>query len=155
MDDAVRMFAGTDDGWVIEEDAGTSFDGAEIPYVIRLPFNHAKSPNIIKRWLQMLLEMDSPDPVTMRYRQIFDYDDGEYKHGGTMMASVPGVGGQYDVDGWETFQFDLPSITQARASIDGEGENMALLVAFESDFVRPVTLQGVLTNFSPMEIHKG
>lgn len=155
MENAVRMFAGTEDGWVIEEDAGTSFDGEEIPYVVRLPFNHCKSPNIEKRWHQLLLELDSPDPITIRFRQIFNYDDGEYQHGGTMTADVLGVGGQYDVDGWDTFQFDLPNVTQARAAIDGVGENMALLLAFESDFARPVTMQGLMTNFSILEVRKG
>lgn len=150
-----RMFFGSRDGYVMEEDAGTSFDGEEIPYVARLPFNHCKTPNVTKRWMQMLLELDSPDPIDLRFRQIFNYDDGELQHGGTQIADVPGTGGQFDVDAWDSFQFDLPAVTQARASIDGEGENMALLLAFESDFVRPVTLQGLLTNFVPNEIHKG
>lgn len=149
-----RMFYGTADGYVMEEDAGTSFDGAVIPYVVRPHFNHFKSPNIEKRFLKAVLELDCPDSVAINFRQVFNYDNGTYTHGGTQSADITGTGGLFDVGTFDTFQFDLPAVSQAEASLNGVGVNMTELFFFESNYVRPVTLQGLLTYFSTLGLKR-
>lgn len=143
-----HLFFGDADGYVMEEDAGTSFDGAAITYVLRPHFNHFKSPYVDKRFHKAVLEIDSADAVQINFRQLFDYDNGTYTHGGTQQAEVIGTGGQFDDDAWDTFAFDLPLVSSAEHSLNGVGSNMTLLYYFESDYVRPVTLQGQLTFFS-------
>jgi hypothetical protein len=147
------MFFGTSDGYVMEEDVGTSFDGESIFFGIRLPFNHLKDPRSDKQIHKLELELLCLDAVELFFRQLFDYDDGEFQFG-TGAFDVPGVGGQFDVDAFDEFSFDLPTVTRAEASADGQGRNMALLIWAESDFVRPATLQGVLTHFSLMGIRR-
>lgn len=146
-DGQTHMFFGTDDGWVMEEDAGTSYDGAAIIYVVRLPFNHGKSPGVEKRWVKMDIEIENQDAVTIYFRQIFNYDDGTYMHGGTQSVDVQETGGQFDVSSFDTFSFDRPTVSKLSTDLNGVGENMALLIFFESDFVRPVNLQGILQYF--------
>jgi hypothetical protein len=148
MDDgAERMFFGTTDGWVMEEDVGTSYDGEAIYYAIRLPFNHFKNPAQDKQFHKMELELTCPDPMTFNYRQLFDYEDGMFGFGAGEALS-PGEGGQFDVDAFDSFYFDLPVVSRVETSIDGQGRNMALMFWAESDFARPATLQGILTYFS-------
>lgn len=149
-----RMFFGTADGYVMEEDAGTSFDGAVIPCVVRPHFNHYKSPNIEKRYHKAVLELDSPDAVAINFRQVFNYDNGTYAHGGTQSADITGTGGLFDAGTFDTFQFDLPAVSQAEASLNGVGVNMTELFFFESSYVRPVTLQGLLTYYSTLGLKR-
>jgi hypothetical protein len=148
-----RMFFGTSDGYVMEEDAGTSHDGAAIFYAMLLPFNHYKSPAYDKQFHKGELELTCPDAVDFSFRTTFDYDDGLFSFGDGS-ASLPGQGGAYDIDAFDTFQYDKPRNSRAEYNLDGQGRNMAFLVWAESDFVRPATLQGVLTYYSLLGIRR-
>lgn len=149
-----HMFFGTSDGYVMEEDAGTSFDGAIIPFPIRPHFNHFKSVGINKNFHKLELEINSPDPINLIFKQIMDYDDGTFAPSQQQTTSVAGTGGQFDVSLFDTFNFDLPIVSRAEASINGVGRNMTELYYFESDFVRPVRLQGKLTYYSFLEMQR-
>lgn len=143
-----HMFFGTSDGYVMEEDAGTSFDGTSVNYTIRLPFNQFKSPNHEKRFYKLIAELASQDDISLSIRQLFNYDNGVYMQGGTQTISVLGAGGSFDVSSLDAFQFDGVAVSQGQTDLDGVGQNMALLIFFDSGYVRPVTLQGLYTFFS-------
>ena len=142
------MFFGTEDGFVMREDVGTSFDGAVVGSVMRLHFNHLKSPANKKRFRKLELELDSPGRVTINFRQQFNYSDGAYDATLTQGASSVGAGGQWDASNWDTFFWSLPIVTQAEANIDGVGKNMGLLLFHESATDRPFTLQGLLLQYT-------
>lgn len=142
-DGADRMFFGTTDGWLMEEDVGTSFDGTAIYFTLRLPFNHLKSSALMKQLMKLELELNSPDAVTLYAKTLFDYDDGTYLAGGEQ-ASVAGTGGQWDASQFDQVVFDLPAVSRAEIPTSGICRNVALLLFFTSDYVRPVNLQGLL-----------
>jgi hypothetical protein len=146
-----RMFFGTSEGHVMEEDVGTSFDGVAIDYVARLPYNHFKSPALEKQFHKMELELQCDDEVAIYFRQFFDYDDGTYTHG-SGEYEIPGIGGQYNVDDFNTFTFNMPNLSRAEGNIDGQARNMGLILWANSDFVSPATLQGVMTYFSKLGV---
>ncbi len=148
-----RMFFGATDGYLMEEDVGTSFDGEDIYYAIRLPFNHFKSPASDKQFHKLELELVCPDALTLNFRQLFDYEDGTFVFGGGE-AELLGEGGQFDISDFDTFSFDRPTTSRSESAIDGQGRNMALMFWCESDFVRPATLQGVLTYYSLLGIRR-
>ncbi len=141
-------FMGTEDGYVMEEDAGTSFDGASIVYSLFLPYNHFKSPDVEKNFHKMSAEFLSTDFVSVNFRQLFNYDNGLYRHGGTSLMDIDAIGGAFDLDAFDTVQMDRARVVQVDSDLDGIGSNMALIVFFESGFVRPVTLQGLLIYYS-------
>jgi hypothetical protein len=142
------MFFGTSDGWVMREDVGTSFDGVEIPSVVRLPFYSYKSPSNKKRFRKLVLELDAPSQTTINYRQLFDYADGNYTPSINFSTDVQGGGGQWDVDEWDTFLWSMPVQTQAEANVSGVGRNMSLLIWHESALDAPFNLQGILVHYS-------
>lgn len=148
FDGEEAMFFGTPDGWVMREDVGTSFDGEAIDAVLRLHFNHFKSPVNKKRYHKLTLEMESTDALDIQFRQLFDYSDGNYSASVTRAAMSEGVGGQWGASNWGDFYWSLPLATQAEANIDGVGRNMALLLWTRSDTDQPVTLQGMILQFS-------
>ncbi|UOF76790.1 phage stabilization protein [Caudoviricetes sp.] len=144
------LFFGTDDGYVMRGDVGSSFDGAAIDAVIRLHFNHYKAPSQKKRFRKLVIEMDSDTPVSVSFKQIFDYDDGIYKSSRNQSASSLGLGGAWGVSSWDTFKWGLPLSSEASAHIDGMGRNMGLLLWHSSATDEPFLLQGLLTHYSPM-----
>lgn len=142
-----RMFFGTDTGRVMEEDVGTSFDGASIDYVLRLPFNHLKAPGIDKLFHKLEMEMVGGTALTLNFRQVFDYDDSTFA---TASDSIPfpGTGSLFDVGAFNDMVFDRGEMYRAEADIDGQGRNIALLIWASSDYAEPVTLQGLLLYFT-------
>jgi hypothetical protein len=146
-----RMFFGTSDGWVMEEDIGTSFDGEAIDYVIRVPFNHLKSPGIDKAFHKLEFELIGASELTINYRQAFDYDDGMFGVGSDSIE-FPGTGSVFDIGLFDEMVFDRGETYRAEASLDGQGRNMALLMWAESDFAEPMTLQGCLIYFTTLGV---
>ena len=146
------MFFGTQDGWVMREDVGTSFDGLPIDAVLRLHFNHLRQPVNKKRYHKLTLEMESAGQVDINFRQLFDYSDGFYSAGINRKTLTEGVGGQWGVSDWDEFYWSLPIATQAEANIDGVGRNMALLLWTSSDVDQPIVMQGLILQYSNLGI---
>jgi len=153
-DDTEALFFGTAEGYVMQEDKGTSFDGVEIDYYLRLPFNQFKSPSQKKRFHKIEFELDSADALDVNFRQLFDYDDGHYGHSNTQTAETRGTGGQFDVSTFDTFSYDLPIHSRAEINVGGVGRSQALVIFVTSDFVRPFTVQGVTTQFTPLAMQR-
>lgn len=148
MSDGEGLFFGTSDGYVMREDKGTSFDGADIQAVIRLPFNHFKSPASKKRFRKLVLEMYAQDDVTVNFKQLFDYADGNYRSSVTQTADVYAAGFQLSVSELNTARLGVPIVTQAEANVDGVGRNQSLILWNTSASVRPFVLQGLMTHYS-------
>lgn len=149
MEDGTEgLFFGTANGYVMREDVGTSFDGAEIGSVMRLHFNNLKSPANKKRFRKLDIELDSPGAATILFRQQFDYGDGNYSPSLTNEAVTTGGGGQWGVSGWDEFRWSLPVFTKAEANIDGVGRNMGLIVWHSSASDQPFILQGLLLQYT-------
>lgn len=155
MDDGSEgLFFGTVDGFVMREDVGSSFDGGEVAAVLRLHFNHLKSPANKKRYRKLELELESPDTVEILFRQQFDYSDGYYQASLTQKVLALGGGGQWDVSNWDQFRWSMPIANKAEANIDGVGRNMGLLIWHESSQDPPFLLQGLLLQFTILGISK-
>ncbi len=148
------MFFGTEDGWVMREDVGTSMDGEPIEAVIRLHSNHFGSPSQRKRFHKMTLELDSPDSVEISFRRVFDYSDGVYAASPIASTTTPGVGGQWNAGDWDSFYWSLPSANQVEANVDGVAGSVSLLLWTGGDGDESVTLQGILTHFSALGIKR-
>lgn len=148
------LFFGTDDGFVMREDVGTSFDGEVIPSVLRIPFVSLKSPSRKKRFRKLILEIDAPQETTIYFRQLFDYADGTYNGSINYSTVARGGGGQWNLDEWDTFRWSLPVQTQAEANIDGVGRNMSLLIWHESAGDAPFFMQGIVLHYSPLGLSR-
>lgn len=142
------LFFGTEDGYVMREDVGQSFDGEPIDAAMRLHFTSLKSPVQKKRYHKLTFEVDAPEKVDINFIQLFDLDDGEYKRSFARLIQSPGTGGRWDVSEWNNFFWSLPLGLQLEANIDGIGRNMGLLVWYTSDIAEPITIKGALTQYN-------
>lgn len=154
IDDEDWLLFGTTDGWVMREDVGPSFDGAAIESALRLQFNHFKAPAQKKRFYKLTLELDSTDPVSILFRQMFDLSDGFYSDSVSQQAKSPGSGGRWDVSNWDSFYWSLPAASQIEANVDGVSKSMALVLWHESATDAPFTLQGLLTQFKTLGLSR-
>ena len=148
MSDGEGLFFGTSDGYVMREDKGTSFDGADIQAVIRLPFNHFKSPVSKKRFRKLVLEMFAQDDVTINFKQLFDYADGNYRSSVNQSADAYANGFQLSVSSLSEARLGVPIVTQIEANVDGVGRSQSLILWTTSATIRPFVLQGLMTHFT-------
>jgi len=139
---------GTSDGYVMRESVGTSFDGAVLSSVMRLPFNNFKAASNKKRFRKLVMELTAPETVTLNFKQAFDYADGYYPNSENLSVLTYGTGGAFDESAWDTFHWSMPLQTQSEVNITGIGRNMSLLLWHESAVDDPFTLQGILVHYS-------
>lgn len=148
-----RMFFGTTDGFVMEEDVGTSFDGEAISYAMRLPYHHIKGPSIEKEFHKFIVVQESRYPVTLNFRYFFDNEDGTYSHGSaSSVLSATLLNSLFDVGAFDSILFDQSDITAAEGYMDGTGVKVSLLFWIESDMADETTLQGLFLFFTKLGV---
>lgn len=143
-----RIFFGADDGFVYELDVGTSFDGEEIISYLQLPWDHEGSPDVIKRWHKVIVEMDVTPDTTIGMFAEFDYADGEQGTLPQQDFTVSGGGGAWDAVSWDLFYWSAPAEGRAEAYFDGQGENMSVIIVSTSADIVPYTLSSVRKKIS-------
>lgn len=141
-------FFGTDNGYVMMEDVGHSFDGLPIEMRLLLPFNHFRSPSTKKRFHRVQFEMESPTSVRLHFKQLFDFDSPEYASGLNLPIVTQRAPGVLDIDRFESFEWSSPRVSAPLLAVDGVGTNMALLLWHLGADVPSFTFQGVLVHYT-------
>jgi len=147
-DAADYLFFGSDNGYVYRMDSGTSFDGAEIEAILRLPFNHLKSPRGIKSFKKLVVEMVSPDRITLRYTPEFSYGDEDIPASDANDLSVQTGGGYWNSAVWDEFIWSAQSVGVAEAFVFGSGTNLGLVIRSNGIYDQPHTLQSVILHYA-------
>lgn len=143
---------GTSDGWVMRIDAGTSFDGQAIDSAIRIPYSVMSAPSVKKRYRKMVVETTATLETEIRFRQLFDYSDGNYEASIQYLTTGQSGGGLWSSDEWDLFRWSMPNQGTAEVNIDGVGRGMSLIF-WNSSAVNPAfNLQGLLIHYSPMGV---
>ena len=141
-----RTYFASTDGYVYEDQIGSSFDGAEIPSACRLVFNQLGSPAYRKRFRRAILELESQKPLDLKVISDLTYGSDDSSSGNADIDIAAG-GGFYDVDNWDEFFFDGQTVSTAVAPLTGTGTNIGLLIYNSSAKVRPFILQGITLHF--------
>lgn len=142
------MLFGSDDGYVYELDAGTSFDGSEVTAYVRLAFNAVGSPSRKKRWHKATVECDAAPSATLYLVPEFSYADPGRAPAVESAFSVSGSGGFWDAANWNTFYWSASVYGRAYCHIDGVGENISLAIGSRATHEEPHTLHGLTLNYS-------
>jgi hypothetical protein len=149
-----RTYFCSDDGYVYEDQIGTSFDGADINAYIRTAFYHIGSPSYRKRFRRVDLELNSSKPLSLKVTSDLTYGASEISSGlaDITTGDVPVIdifagGGFWDVDNWDEFYWDGQNISTARAELRGTGENISLLIFNQSKVARSFVLQGITYHY--------
>ena len=153
QDERVMLF-GTQDGWVMREDVGPSFDGEVIQATLMMRFLHFKMPSNRKRFHKIALEVASQTLANVQFAQLFDGADGVYDRSILYSGGTPGQGGQWGHAQWDQFAWSLPLEGAVEQKVDGIGRNMGLLFLSDSDIHESITLQGMMIHYAVLGMQR-
>jgi hypothetical protein len=143
-----QAFFGSSNGYVYQMDAGTSFDGAPIPYSLLLNYNPSRSPRIRKRYRRASIEMTGTSYA--------EFDFGYELGYGLPINEQPNAYGYesqfssayWDSFIWDAFVWDGKVLAPTEVEMTGTAENVALRFFGESDYIGEFTLNSVILHFS-------
>ena len=136
-------YFGSDDGYIYQDNVGTSQDGAAIEAWCRLPFNNNKSPMVRKRFLRAVLEVsiDSYSQVNISYD--LGYGSPGVQPSDAINTSLTGAGGYWNQFIWDQFNWDSQIVNNPIISIDGTEKNISFLFYSNRAQDASHTLQGI------------
>lgn len=141
------VYAGTDDGYIMQLETGTSFDGSAIESVLQLPYNYHKTPDRDKRFYKVSLEMDCPAAIDIRLLTDFNYGSEGLSTTADTTATPPS-GGYWDFASWDQFFWDSAVVSNPELNIDGVAKNIALTFYHSDKIDSSFTLQAVLLQYA-------
>lgn len=141
-----RMFFGSDNGFVYEMDAGTSFDGESIEAFLQLAYYSFKTPGQKKRFRQINLDVIAPRGASLQFQPDFNYSakDGP----AAMPINVNVGGGSWDISNWGEFNWSSPTVGSAVGNFSGIGSNLGILFYSKQAYEQPHTLLGATITYS-------
>lgn len=148
------MLFGTQDGWVMREDVGPSFDGDVVRATLVLRFLHFKMPSNRKRFHKISMEVSSNNSASVQFAQVFDGADGVYERSALHGADLLGQGGAWGSAQWDSFAWSRPLEGVIEKKVDGIGRNMALILLSDSDIDEPVSLQGMMVHYAVLGMQR-
>ena len=140
------LYGGFDDGYVRRIDSGTSFDGGSVAAFVRLAYFHYGTPQLKKRFREILLELAADTSTTLNIYPDFNYGDGTIPTAAAYDVTV--TNDEWTVDDVSNPTLGITVIDKARARIQGVGENMGILIKNTTTYDKPVTLQGAIVEYS-------
>jgi len=150
------IYGGFSDGYVRKLDSGTSFDGESVPSFIRTSYHNYGSPQTKKRFRDLSLEVNADTSTTLTVQPSFDYG-GTFSPRSSPAASsytVNVTADQWNEDDVSNDDTGVTVVASERVKINGIGTNMGLIIKNESIYDKPITLQGVVVNYSVRGIRR-
>jgi hypothetical protein len=147
-----RIFAGTEEGYVMELDVGSSFDGEIIDSMLQLPFQYHGYPDRDKRFHKLTLEVDTTLPIRLYYGMDFDYGNS-----GQPLRLVHRAGRSADPAAFALFGelfWNSSSLSLPEINISGIGRSAGIAIYHEDDVDEAFTVSAILLQFTPLGIKR-
>ena len=148
-DGTERIFFGSDNGYVYQLDKGTSFDGDAIDTFMFLHFAHFGSPRVDKRFLDCTLEASGSGYAELNISYEIGYNETKIAQPGSQNKTTEFSSVFWDSFVWDSFIWDGSTLTVTECEMEGEGENVSLVIQSSSDYFSPVRLSGALYRYLP------
>jgi hypothetical protein len=144
----VTLF-GSDDGYVYQDNIGTSFDGGTIEAWIRPAFNHSKSPQTRKRYRRAVLEVKPYGFSKVDIGYDLGYGNPDVSPPETKSNNNIIGGGYWDQFTWDQFTWDTKTFNEISVSLTGTENNIGFL--FYSNRAQDARhcVQGVTIMYTP------
>lgn len=146
------VFFGDDAGMVYQADKGSSFDGANIEAYAFLPYNHSKSPSMLKTYRYATFEMTVEKYAAIQFNAMFSYGNSEIQPHLVSEFEIQGDAGLWDVDAWGEFFLDSDIVSAPHFTLEGEGTNMSLSIYSDSDIDLGHKIDGLIIHYTPRRI---
>lgn len=147
--ETVELF-GTADGYVMQNDKGTSFDGAGINSFVTLNINAVKSPRLRKRFRRAVLELQGSSHVELQVGYSFDWaNEFVLPHAFNTVEQSFSAMPFWDSMTWDMFFWDGRSNDAVSVELTGTGENFQMMLSTAGDYVAEFTASSVIFHYSP------
>ncbi len=147
-DGSETIYFGSTDGKVYQMEKGTSFDGAAITHYLYLAWDFLSSPRTIKRFYDCTLEVSGSGYASLN----FSYELG-YSSTDVVQQTAPTAFaiGSWDSPSavWDTGVWDGQTLMPSSFNMDGEAENLSLVVSGSSDYEESFKLSGAVIHYAP------
>lgn len=143
-----ELYAGDDDGMVYRLDHGNSFAGQTITAYIKPVFHHFGSPENIKRFMKMTLEIDTQIPIDLSFTPEYSHGEPFYPPAVQKDITIQSGVGVWGQSYWESFYWDSQSLASAFGYFLGVGRSCRVTIKSEATYEPTHTLQGVIFHYS-------
>ena len=149
-----RTFYADDDGWVYEADKGRSFAGEPIAYALKLQPLSQRSPMVEKTYRDAQLEMQTTSACTIYTSAEFGSSDAGEPEGATEQIETAqyGAGGLYDLSDYNESYWGVTAVARKMVPVEGDGTNVSLTVAGNSDNEQTHTLFSATVFYTPRRL---
>jgi hypothetical protein len=150
------LYGGFDDGYVRRIDSGTSFDGLTVDSFIRTSYHNYGSPQVKKRFREIGLELNADTSTTLSVYPTFDYG-GTFSPRSSPSAteySVSVTSDEWNEDDLFNSSTGVTVVASERVKINGVGTNMGMIIKNSSIYDKPITLQGVVVDYSTRGVRR-
>jgi hypothetical protein len=138
-------YLGTDDGYVMQFNTGTSFDGLDIEVNLQLAPNHLGNFQINKRFRSITAELDSNVIDQLYVSAEYDYGDSP-RNIETLLQNILS-GSLFDVAVWDEAVWSGTLKNYAQVYIAGHGRNISILFYGKSATNQPYTIEQVTLGY--------
>lgn len=147
-DGTETSFFGSTNGFVYMLDAGTSFDGADIPANITLVYNSINSPRILKRYRTASVELTGDSYAEFGLGYDLGYRSPEYVQPADEVYENDLRSAFWDSFEWDNFVWDGRDLSPSEVEVTGTAENIALRISSVSALLAPFTVNSIIVHYS-------
>ena len=144
------LFIGTTDGYVMQLDKGTSFDGAVIDAYLETNWDTMGSPRIIKRMVRAALEAQFSTYVQFTLSYTLGYGSSSIKESAiTSYAPLSTTQVNWDAFVWDLFTWDGGSSFEVPIEVElkGRGDTIKYRIASGSNYIASYTINSLITHY--------
>lgn len=146
---------GSDDGYVYQDNTGTSFDGLPIESWIRPAFNNLKSPQVRKRYRRAVFEVKTEGFSLVNVTYDLGYANPDVAPTAVKPdLAMVGAGGYWDQFVWDRFIWDTQVYATPKISIEGTEKNISFLFYSKRAQDNAHVVSGVSLHYTPRRIER-
>lgn len=142
-------FFGSNNGFVYQFDAGTSFDGDPIAASINLVYNSMRSPRVLKRYRKASVELSGSYYAQIQFGYDLGYRRPDVPQPFDTTTDADLRSSYWDSLIWDNFVWDGSDVTPSEIGIDGTAENIAIRITALSDLYEPFTVNTIVLHYTP------
>lgn len=148
QDGTTATYFGSDNGFVYQLDAGTSFDGNSIQANLTLVANAIKSPRLLKRFRKGSVEVTGSSYSEIQFGYLLAYGSPDITQPLDTKYELDLRNPFWDSMVWDSFIFDGRDIAPTELGMTGTGENVAIAISSVSDLFRSFTVNSIILHYS-------
>jgi len=147
-DGSQTSFFGSPSGMIYRLDAGTSFDGEDIPWFATTNFGFSKSPRVRKRFRHASVEVTGQSYASFNFGYSLSYGAGDAPESTQETAQIGFARTSWDSFTWDSFVWDGFTLIPAEISLTGTGENIAFTFSGSSAIQDEFTINSLIVHYT-------